>query len=199
MKSVPLPEPGALTRILESLRFAAVAHAEVGQLRQYTGEPYIVHPMDVVLLLSTITSDPDLLEAAGGHDVDEDTNRRVARSGMSAPAQQLVAEVTDPEMPEGLTRAQKLVLKREHLAKASPRGQTLKCADGAANLGTGDKALARLDPKRAASYVAEWILLLEVLPQADPRMRRITQDRIEENLAVLAQLGIRPKFPKVQP
>lgn len=193
MLSLPLLQAGDLTRVLKAVQFATVAHAEVNQVRDYTGEPYVVHPMDVVMLLATVTNDVDLLEAGACHDVDEDTRRRAVDAGISAGAVKLVAEVTKPDRPEGMTRAEHQELCCEHAAAASPKGQTLKCADIAANIGTGDTSLARRDPKRAAGYLVEKSDQLAVLVDADPAMHEIAMARINEGFAVLDELGFKVK------
>ena len=51
--------------------FAVRAHA--GTERRGKGFPYIVHPMEAVEIVSTITSDQELLAAAALHDTVEDT------------------------------------------------------------------------------------------------------------------------------
>ncbi len=58
--------------ILESvLAFAKDAHAT--QMRKYTPEPYIVHPIRVMETCKKVTSDVTILAAALLHDVIEDT------------------------------------------------------------------------------------------------------------------------------
>lgn len=51
--------------------FAVKAHA--GTERRGKGFPYIVHPMEAVEIVATITPDQELLAAAALHDVVEDT------------------------------------------------------------------------------------------------------------------------------
>lgn len=60
------------TSILDkALRFAIDAHS--GFERRGKGYPYIVHPMEAVAIVATITADQELLAAAALHDVVEDT------------------------------------------------------------------------------------------------------------------------------
>lgn len=59
-----------------AILFATAAHAAVGQRRKYTGEPYIVHPLEVMALLRKHATRPvtdEMLAAAACHDVVEDT------------------------------------------------------------------------------------------------------------------------------
>lgn len=51
--------------------FAATAHNT--QLRKGTNLPYIIHPMEVLQILSTVTSNEEILVAGVLHDVLEDT------------------------------------------------------------------------------------------------------------------------------
>ena len=55
----------------KALKFAVDAHA--GTERRGKGFPYIVHPMEAVSIVATITADQELLAAAALHDVVEDT------------------------------------------------------------------------------------------------------------------------------
>jgi len=55
-----------------ALQFAAKAHK--GQLRKGTDTPYIVHPLEVVDIVSEMTEDTEILVAAALHDVLEDTD-----------------------------------------------------------------------------------------------------------------------------
>lgn len=60
------------TKLLDdAIRFAVEAHS--GVERRGKGYPYIVHPMEAVAIVATVTSDQELLAAAALHDVVEDT------------------------------------------------------------------------------------------------------------------------------
>lgn len=56
----------------KALHFAINAHANTE--RRGKGFPYIIHPMEAVEIVSTITSDQELLAAAALHDTVEDTD-----------------------------------------------------------------------------------------------------------------------------
>ena len=61
------------TELLDrAIMFAVKAHA--GTERRGKGFPYIVHPMEAVEIVATITPDQELLAAAALHDVIEDTD-----------------------------------------------------------------------------------------------------------------------------
>lgn len=55
-----------------AIKFAVDAHHNTE--RRGKGFPYIVHPMEAVEIVATITSDPELLAAAVLHDTIEDTD-----------------------------------------------------------------------------------------------------------------------------
>ena len=55
-----------------AIMFAVKAHA--GTERRGKGFPYIVHPLEAVSIVATITSDQELLAAAALHDTVEDTD-----------------------------------------------------------------------------------------------------------------------------
>ena len=55
-----------------AIKFAVDAHHNTA--RRGKGFPYIVHPMEAVEIVATITSDPELLAAAVLHDTIEDTD-----------------------------------------------------------------------------------------------------------------------------
>ena len=55
-----------------AITFAAKAHQ--GMERKGKGFPYIVHPMEAVCIVATMTNDQELLAAAALHDVIEDTD-----------------------------------------------------------------------------------------------------------------------------
>ena len=61
------------TELLDrAIVFAVRAHA--GTERRGKGFPYIVHPMEAVAIVATMTSDQELLAAAALHDTVEDTD-----------------------------------------------------------------------------------------------------------------------------
>lgn len=61
------------TAILDrAIIFAVRAHT--GTERRGKGFPYIVHPMEAVEIVATMTKDQELLAAAALHDTLEDTN-----------------------------------------------------------------------------------------------------------------------------
>ena len=91
------------TELLDrAIMFAVRAHA--GTERRGKGYPYIVHPLEAVEIVATMTSDQELLAAAALHDTVEDTDVTVEqiRAEFGNRIASLVADESD-EMPEGLS------------------------------------------------------------------------------------------------
>ena len=64
-------KPLDTTLLDRAIVFAVRAHS--GTERRGKGFPYIVHPLEAMEIVSTMTSDQELLAAAALHDVVEDT------------------------------------------------------------------------------------------------------------------------------
>ncbi|WP_295151604.1 HD domain-containing protein [uncultured Ruminococcus sp.] len=56
----------------EAIIYATVLHQ--GKVRKFVGIPYILHPMEVAQILSTMTSDQEIITAGILHDIVEDTD-----------------------------------------------------------------------------------------------------------------------------
>ena len=91
------------TQLLDRAIIFAV-HAHAGTERRGKGFPYIVHPMEAVEIVATITPDQELLAAAALHDTVEDTDVTVEelRAQFGERIASLVASESDV-MPEGLS------------------------------------------------------------------------------------------------
>ena len=84
------------TELLDrAIIFAVKAHS--GTERRGKGYPYIVHPMEAVEIVSTMTADQELLAAAALHDTVEDTDVTVEqiREEFGDRVAELVASETD--------------------------------------------------------------------------------------------------------
>ena len=98
MPNRPL-DTGLLDR---AIIFAVRAHS--GTERRGKGYPYIVHPLEAVEIVATITSDQELLAAAALHDTVEDTDITLEqiRAEFGDRVAALVADESDT-MPEGVS------------------------------------------------------------------------------------------------
>lgn len=162
-------EAERLVLVTRAADFAIAAHQAVGQVRKYTGEPYWLHPRDVAQLVQFFSKPGELgdfqkdevIAAAWLHDVVEDTKVTIddimARFGNKVAW--LVSEVTDVSKPEDGNRAIRKALDRDHLAKASPAGKTIKLADIICNTAS----IVKHDPEFAKIYLKEKEELLPLL------------------------------------
>lgn len=152
-------KPGLPERLWPAVGFAACAHRK--QKRKYTGEPYVSHCQNVAFIAHQHTGDLDVLRAAVLHDAVEDTDvtaEEIAEAFGERVAR-LVLEVTDVSKPQDGNREARKKMDREHVARSSPEGATIKLADLIDNTGsivTHDKGFAR-------HYLREKELLLDVL------------------------------------
>jgi (p)ppGpp synthase/HD superfamily hydrolase len=158
----------------EAREFASNAHK--GQERKYTGEPYIVHPMQVANIVRAVTEDPDMICAALLHDTVEDTHVEIWHIQMAFGLEVafLVSELTDISKPEDGNRAFRKELDRKHLAGASADAQTIKLADIISNT----KSIKEHDPKFWKVYREEMIELLLVLTKGDATLHKIATEQI---------------------
>jgi (p)ppGpp synthase/HD superfamily hydrolase len=146
--------------IVERARvFATAAHAAVGQLRKYTGEPYIVHPIEVCNIVATVSHTPQMLAAGLLHDVVEDTqiNNEVIYDQFGFEVARMVWWLTDVSKPEDGNREHRKRLDRQHIAGAPAEVQTVKLADIISNL----QSIRAHDAEFARIYFQEKHLMVE--------------------------------------
>jgi (p)ppGpp synthase/HD superfamily hydrolase len=143
--------------------FATLAHK--GQVRKYTGVPYIVHPVEVMEIVRTVKHDDTMLAAAMLHDVVEDTDCTLddIRAEFGEDVASLVADLTDVSKLEDGNRETRKAKDRGHSAGASPSAQTVKLADLISN----SLDIVKHDPAFAKIYMAEKLLLLGVLTRGN--------------------------------
>lgn len=91
------------TDVLDRAIILAV-RAHSGTERRGKGYPYIVHPLEAVEIVATMTADQELLAAAALHDTVEDTDVTIEqiRAEFGERIASLVADESD-EMPEGVS------------------------------------------------------------------------------------------------
>ena len=131
------------TELLDrAIIFAVKAHA--GTERRGKGYPYIVHPMEAVEIVSTMTKDQELLAAAALHDTVEDTDVTVdqIREEFGDRVAQLVASESD-EMPAGISEEDSWHSRKQaaidRLSKASHDAKIVALGDKLSNM----RAIAR--------------------------------------------------------
>ena len=156
-----------------AIAFAALAHA--GQVRKYTGEPYVVHPIEVMTLVHLHGGTEEMKVAAVLHDVLEDTavSPREIERRFGSLVLSYAQGLTDP-LVEG-NRAKRKAAALEWLATQCAEVQTIKCADLISNTRT----ITQHDPKFAELYLVEKAALLEVLTLADPELRNKAYQQVK--------------------
>ena len=131
------------TQVLDrAIIFAVRAHA--GTERRGKGFPYIVHPMEAVSIVATLTADQELLAAAALHDTVEDTDVTVERirAEFGDRIAGLVAEESDtfedgvPEEESWHARKQAAI---DRMARASRDAKIVAIGDKLSNM----RAIAR--------------------------------------------------------
>ena len=131
------------TELLDRAIIFAV-HAHAGTERRGKGFPYIVHPMEAMEIVATMTTDQELLAAAALHDTVEDTDVTVEqiRAEFGDRIASLVADESD-EMPEGMTEEaswhQRKQAAIDRLSKASHDAKMVALGDKLSNM----RAIAR--------------------------------------------------------
>ena len=131
------------TELLDrAIVFAVRAHA--GTERRGKGYPYIVHPLEAVEIVATMTKDQELLAAAALHDTVEDTDVTVEqiRAEFGDRVAALVAAESD-EMPAGVSEEDSWYSRKraaiDRLSKASRDAKTVALGDKLSNM----RAIAR--------------------------------------------------------
>lgn len=167
-----------------ALGFATEAHK--GQVRKYTGEDYINHPIEVMNIVKTVVHSESMLAAALLHDCVEDCN--VALSDIfdifGSRVAAMVDDLTDESMPEDGNRAQRKEIDRMHTEVALADSKTIKLADLISN----SKSICEHDKEFAKVYIKEKELLLEVLKEGDQTLWNQANDIVQK---AKIELGIK--------
>jgi (p)ppGpp synthase/HD superfamily hydrolase len=156
--------------------FATAAHAAVGQTRKYTGEPYVVHPIEVSEIVASVGGTDAMVAAALLHDVLEDTDVTfdVLEAEFGLEVAELVLWLTDVSKPEDGNRSTRKALDRQHSAAAPAEAQTIKVADLISNT----RSIVAHDPGFAKLYLEEKRMLLEVLTKADLHLLTVARQQV---------------------
>lgn len=130
------------TLLDRAIIFAVNAHA--GTERRGKGYPYIVHPLEAMEIVATMTPDQELLAAAVLHDTVEDTDVTVEqiRAEFGDRIASLVADESE-ERPQGVSDEESWHDRKraaiDHLAKASHDAKIVSLGDKLSNM----RAIAR--------------------------------------------------------
>ena len=167
-----------------ALLFAKAAHEAVGQVRKYTGEPYIVHPVEVAELVRAVAHTEEMLVAALLHDTVEDTEVSLGdiEREFGPDVANLVGWLTDVSQPEDGNRAIRKSIDRNHTAQAPAAAKTIKLADLISN----SQSIVAHDLDFARIYLHEKAALLEVLKEGDSALWNRAKALLDEGLLKLA-------------
>ena len=150
------------TSVLDrAILFAVKAHS--GTERRGKGYPYIVHPLEAVEIVATMTKDQELLAAAVLHDTVEDTDVTVDQ--IRAEFGDRVAALVDAEsdeMPTGVSEEDSWHARKQaaidRLAKASREAKIVALGDKLSNM----RAIAR-------DYAVQGDALWDLFHAKDPK------------------------------
>lgn len=160
--------------------FAQAAHGATGQVRKYTGEPYIEHPAEVVALLKRAgVTDDAVLAAAWLHDVVEDTriDCQTLRRVFGPFVWYLVRDLTDVTTLADGNRATRKAIELDRIRHAHPMARTVKLADLISNT----RSIREHDPKFWPVYHGEALALLEVLRDCShPALWRQLEEELQK-------------------
>lgn len=164
-----------MDRLQAAIDFATQAHS--GQVRKYTGEPYITHPIAVMEIVKTVPHTEDMLIAAVLHDVVEDCDVTIQDvcDKFGTVVGMLVEYLTDISKPEHGNRAVRKQMDAHHYASGPTEAQTIKVADFIHN--TAD--IHKHDPKFWEVYKHEKWYSLNLLVDADPQLWLRAKDQIK--------------------
>lgn len=117
----------------KAIRFAVDAHS--GTERRGKGFPYVIHVLEAMSIVATITSDPELLAAAALHDTVEDTD--VTLDLIRAEFGDRVASLVDTEtdkLAEDLPWRERKQAAIDRLAAASRDAKIVAIGDKLSNM-----------------------------------------------------------------
>ncbi len=118
--------------IEKAIEFATRAHE--GQMRKGTRRPYIVHPIEVGNIVSTMTGDEEVISAAVLHDTIEDcagVSQRVLAQEFSERVAYMVARESEDKSKTWMERKTATI---EHLRSAPFEIQMIGLADKLSNI-----------------------------------------------------------------
>jgi len=160
----------------EAVVFATKAHGS--QVRDYTGVPYITHPVAVSKIVSEFDPRPEVAIAAVLHDVVEDTpvTLEEIEAEFGEEVSKIVKYVTKVATPEDGDRKKRFALNAAHYMKGCSGAQNIKIADAIHNLST----LKQYDPKFYKAYRLEKMALNILLTQANSELSAMFVDTVKE-------------------
>lgn len=188
--SIGFPFEGWGTKLQNASLFAALAHGLKGQTRKYTGDPYIVHPLEVLEIYYDFARekvDEDVACACVLHDVIEDTDftyEDIVRM-FGYQVAEYVLQLTDVFTPENcpnLNRKTRKELEADRIGSISIRAQQIKVCDLISN--TKD-IVANAEKPFAFMYLEEKMNVLNQLSPLPYNMLGVAKKQVFDLLAQL--------------
>lgn len=178
--------------LLKIQEFADNAHGE--QMRKYTTERYIVHPIKVMKICEMFTEKIEVLAAALLHDVLEDTPvsekdilsflETVMTKDQANNTLKLVIELTDVYTKEAyphLNRKLRKEKETERLTQTSADAQTIKYADILDN----SKEILVMDRYFAPRFLKECLAILKATHKGNQELYNLTLETVQAGLKSL--------------
>ncbi len=188
-----LPHKMETKSVLDKIKVFA-DHAHGDQMRKYTPERYIVHPVRVMETLQSYTDNITILAAALLHDVLEDTpvskeeiytflttlmNDQTAQKTI-----ELVIELTDVFIKNNYpnyNRRKRKSLEIDRAGKTSGEAQTIKYANILDNCGE----IVKHDRHFAKVFLFECKKMLEVIDKGNPELYKRTRELLDSKIREL--------------
>lgn len=157
--------PADMPLVISACLFAEEQHR--GQLRKFTNEPYVTHPMRVARMVGQFTMDPHVVAAALLHDVLEDTdttsNEILMHFGIRVQA--MVEALTDSPLEVGNRKTRKAI-DHQRLRDAGSDVHLIKICDMVDNW----RSISIHDPNFAILFRREAIEFVNSLTDLDPHL-----------------------------
>jgi (p)ppGpp synthase/HD superfamily hydrolase len=171
--------------VRRALKFATDAHGAINHVRKYTGEPYIVHPIEVMTIVASVPHTKEMLMAALLHDTVEDTPVTIEdiQAEFGDAVATLVGWLTDVSKPTDGKRVVRKSIDRQHTADAPAEAQTVKLADLLSN----SKSILEHDLNFAAVYLEEKALMLDVMTKGDATLFARAKAEVTRGQSLLLQ------------
>lgn len=154
-----------MTQIIKALEYASSKHK--GQLRKYSGEAYIIHPMVVSQICARFTDDEDTIVSAILHDVVEDSDATLQdiHDLFGKAVAENVKYCSEISQKWDGGRESRKKADREHYAKGTFASKMIKIADAihnCSNMGNSHSTFTQL-------YFSEKVLMVnEIIESLAP-------------------------------
>jgi (p)ppGpp synthase/HD superfamily hydrolase len=186
-----------MEKVLEQIKdFADQAHGD--QVRKYSPERYIAHPMRVMEMCRSYVPRIPVLAAALLHDVLEDTEvndhqlseflQSIMNQKEAAQTLRLVVELTDiftKSAYPNLNRRRRKEKEIARLGKISDEAQTIKYADIIDNC----RAIGSQDTDFAPVFLNECRLILNAMTKGNSDLREEAIKIVQEELESIDRIG----------